>query len=182
MKILIIGAGLGGLAAAVALRSESTAHEVLVVDSAPELAEARQFLPQYMSVANCLVWQIGAGLQLTPNATRLLARWGLRSHIESLVTDPQVFSVLRYSDGKVLAERQKYGEEMLSKYKANFWDIHRADLQIALFRRAEELGVEFRFNSLVKEHDFDNCAITLSNGDRLEGDLIIAADGKILYS
>lgn len=41
MKIIIIGAGLGGLALAVSLRSETHRHDVVVIDSAPELAEVR---------------------------------------------------------------------------------------------------------------------------------------------
>ncbi|KAH9203818.1 hypothetical protein DL95DRAFT_500329 [Leptodontidium sp. 2 PMI_412] len=158
-KIVVVGAGLGGLAAAVSLKTESPKHDVLVLDSAPSLAE------------------IGAGLQLTPNATRLLERWGLRDRLENLVSNPQTFTVHRYSDGALLGKRENYGQEMLEKYKANFWDIHRADLQIALYDRARSLGVEFRFGVLVERHDFKIPEVIISTGERIGGDLIVAADG-----
>ncbi|KIW99461.1 uncharacterized protein Z518_11200 [Rhinocladiella mackenziei CBS 650.93] len=136
LKIIIIGAGLGGLAAAISIKTESPNHEVLVLESAPALAE------------------IGAGLQLTPNATRLLERWGLQPRLQNLVTCPEIFTIHRYSDGKLLGQRQHFGQEMLRKYRANFWDTHRADLQLVLYDRAESLGVKFRFGVLVEGHNF----------------------------
>jgi salicylate hydroxylase len=76
-----------------------------------------------------------------------------------------------------LGQRKHYGDEMLRKYKANFWDIHRADLQLALYAHAQELGVKFRFNVLVEKHDFSIPQVTMSNGEKIDGDLIVAADG-----
>ncbi|KAB5540244.1 hypothetical protein GE09DRAFT_252781 [Coniochaeta sp. 2T2.1] len=158
-KIVIIGAGLGGLAAAISIKTEAPQHNVLVLESAPALAE------------------IGAGLQVTPNATRLLERWGLNGRLQGLVSNPQVFTVHRYSDGALLGKRDNYGAEMLDKYQGNFWDIHRADLQTAMYERARELGAEFRFGVLVEGHDFSLPEVTLSSGEKIGGDLIIAADG-----
>lgn len=105
----------------------------------------------------------------------------MNSRLEKLVSKPQIFTVHRYSDGKVLGKRENYGDEMLSKYNANFWDIHRADLQLALFDRARALGVRFRFGVLVEKHDFSIPEVTLSDGERLRADLIVAADGKKTY-
>jgi len=67
---------------------------------------------------------------------------------------------------------------MLAKYKSPFWDMHRADLQIALFERAKELGVNFRLGALVTALDLETPSVTLVCGDRIEGDLVVAADGK----
>lgn len=69
---------------------------------------------------------------------------------------------------------------MLAKYKSPFWDMHRADLQIGMYERAKELGVEFKFGALVTSTELETPSVTLSNGDRIDGDLIIAADGKLL--
>lgn len=99
-----------------------------------------------------------------------------------MVSNPQTFTVHRYSDGALLGKRENYGQEMLEKYKANFWDIHRADLQIALYDRAQSLGVKFRFGVLVERHDFKIPEVILSTGERIGGDLIVAADGKKPYT
>jgi salicylate hydroxylase len=69
---------------------------------------------------------------------------------------------------------------MLQKYGSPFCDIHRADLQLAMFERAKQLGVGFMFDALVTKYDLESPSVTLSNGDQIQGDLIIAADGKIL--
>jgi salicylate hydroxylase len=116
-------------------------------------------------------------LQLTPNATRLLERWGLNANLESLVSNPKIFTVHRYSDGKLLGQRENYGDEMKQKYGAHFWDIHRADLQLGLYHHAESLGVKFRFGVLVESHNFIKPSVTLTNMEEIEGDLIVAADG-----
>ena len=116
---------------------------------------------------------------MTPNATRLLQRWGLGPRLEKLASSPEVFTIHRYNDGEVIGKRDGYGDEMLAKYKSQFWDIHRADLQMALYERAEALGVKFRFGALVTEHDFESPSVTLSSGERIECDLIVAADGKL---
>lgn len=99
--------------------------------------------------------------------------------LEKLASSPKEFTIHRYSDGALIGKRSKYDEEMLAKYKNPFWDMHRADLQIGMYERAKELGVEFRFGALVTSTDLDTPSVTLSDGDRIEGDLIVAADGKL---
>ncbi|CRL22669.1 Aromatic-ring hydroxylase-like [Penicillium camemberti] len=159
MNIVIVGAGLGGLGTALALKIAAPSINVLVLEAAAELAE------------------IGAGLQLTPNATRELLRWGLGDRLEKVATNPEVFTILSYKGDKLLGKRNGFGEEMSSKYGAPFWDMHRADLQIAMFERAQDLGVKFRFGVTVTTYDFEGSKVSLSNGDEVSGDLIIAADG-----
>lgn len=66
---------------------------------------------------------------------------------------------------------------MWQKYDAPFWDLHRVDLQLALVERAKELGVQLRLGARLSSIDFDKPAIVLENGDQLEADLIVAADG-----
>lgn len=68
---------------------------------------------------------------------------------------------------------------MLAKYDANYWDLHRADLQITLYERAMSLGVVFEFGTLVTEHNFETCELTCADGKKVKGDLIIAADGEV---
>ncbi|OJJ82587.1 uncharacterized protein ASPGLDRAFT_1496110 [Aspergillus glaucus CBS 516.65] len=161
MDIVIVGAGLGGLGTALTLKTAAPSHNVLVLESAPELAE------------------IGAGLQLTPNTTRLLLCWGLGDRLEKVATNPEVFTILPYKGDKLLGRRNGFGKEMICKYGAPFWDMHRADLQLAIFERAQELGVRFRFGATVTSYDFEGSKVSLANGNEVPGDLIIAADGTM---
>jgi len=69
---------------------------------------------------------------------------------------------------------------MKEKFGGPFWDTHRADLQMALYEKAQELGVEFQFGAKVTAYDFSKPTATLATGETLEGDLIVGADGKCL--
>ncbi|KAF5688945.1 salicylate hydroxylase [Fusarium denticulatum] len=164
LNIVVIGAGLGGLAAALSIKQEAPAHDVLVVESAPVLAEA------------CLV-MIGAGLQLTPNATRLLLKWGLKPSLEYLASSPEEFIIRRFDGRKVLGHRHNFAAEMLSKYKSPYWDMHRADLQLAMFEQAKSLGIRFEFGTTVTDVDIAIPRLTTDKGETITGDLVIAADG-----
>ncbi|PSN71900.1 FAD/NAD(P)-binding domain-containing protein [Corynespora cassiicola Philippines] len=159
LNIVVVGAGLGGLAAAISIKLEQPGHHVQVIESAGQLTE------------------VGAGLQVTPNATRLLSRWGIANDLAKLASSPEVFTIHRYSDGRIIGERKNYGAEMLEKYKSPFWDMHRADLQISMYDRALALGVDFRLGALVTATDLKAPSVTLKNGERIECDLIVAADG-----
>lgn len=77
----------------------------------------------------------------------------------------------------MIGQRDGYGEEMLKKYNSHFWDMHRADLQLAMYERAKEIGVEFEFGAIVTRHEFEDPAVILADGRYMESDLIIAADG-----
>lgn len=106
-----------------------------------------------------------------------MARWGLISSLKDVSSSPEEFTIHRYSDGEILGRRDKYGKEMLEKYGSPFWDMHRADLQLACYERAVALGVEFRFGAVVTNVDVDAPSVTLANGEIIRGSLIIAADG-----
>ncbi|KAH7112074.1 hypothetical protein B0J11DRAFT_562444 [Dendryphion nanum] len=160
LNIVIVGAGLGGLAAAISIKSEQPDHSVQVIESAPELSE------------------VGAGLQVTPNATRLLTRWKIAHILEKQSSSPEIFTIHRYSDGALIGQRENFGKEMIAKYKSPFWDMHRADLQIAMYNRAKTLGVNFRLGATVTTIDLDTPSVALSTGERIESDLIVAADGR----
>ena len=159
LSITIIGAGLAGLAASISI--SLSGHRVTVLEGASRLAE------------------IGAGLQITPNASRLLAHWGLLEKAESVAAIPTVLAVHRYSDGKVLAETREFDTDVREKYGAPFIDMHRVDLQRMLFERAEELGVCVRLGVRVAkiEHEDQRPRVILQDGSVEECDLVVGADG-----
>ena len=156
-RILIIGGGLCGLGAAIAIALEG--HQVVVFESAPA------------------IHQVGAGIQITPNGLRLLRKWGVAEALTPKATAPETFSMIRYDGQRVLAHRDDYHEELKSRYGEPIWCLHRIDLQQALAQRAGQLDVQILFSSRVRHVDFERPAITCENGHIEEGDLVIAADG-----
>ena len=156
LHVLIVGGGLGGLAAAISV--SLSGHRSTVFEGVNELRE------------------VGAGLQITPNGVRLLKAWGLAPLLEGKVTIPKVFSMYRY-DGRILAHRENYGDEIESRYGSSIWCLHRADLQKAMVDRACELGVEVKLGVRVEDIDQKAPAVVLAGGHAIQGDAIIAADG-----
>jgi salicylate hydroxylase len=121
--------------------------------------------------------QVGAGLQITPNASKLFAQWGILESLEPKAAEPTYLAVREYSDGKILSKTDSFNEDMRRKYNAPFWDLHRVDLQVALYERAKQLGVEVRLGARVADVDFETPLIQLESGEELRSDLIVAADG-----
>ncbi|KAL6860443.1 hypothetical protein ACO1O0_004471 [Amphichorda felina] len=154
LDVIIVGAGIGGLAAAISIALSG--HDVTVFESAKELLEAR--------------------IQLTPNCTRILQRWGLTDRLWSAAAEPTALVVHRYP-GQVLAQEVDMGRKMRARYGAPYLCMHRVDLQLALYDRARELGVRFRMGDRVDAVDFDLPALTTESGDRARADLLVAADG-----
>lgn len=82
LNIVICGAGIAGLAAAIALRRKG--HEVTVIESASRLLE------------------IGGGIQIPPNSSRILISWGLEEKFLEKVVQPNRMQFRRYATGEVL--------------------------------------------------------------------------------
>ncbi|KAK1144495.1 hypothetical protein N8T08_005368 [Aspergillus melleus] len=158
LRIIVVGAGLSGLATAISCASHG--HSVQVIEQAKELAE------------------VGAGLQITPNASRLFHHWQLPSSIWTDAAEPTSLTVHRYT-GQILAQENDFNRNIRAKYNnAPFIDLHRVDLQQALFARAKDLGVTFHLDTRVDRIDFATSTVyTLSQGRQFTGDLIVAADG-----
>ena len=108
--IVISGAGIGGLTAALALAAKG--FRVALLDKAAKLEET------------------GAGIQLSPNATRVLDGLGLRERLMPSVVAPAAV-VIRTARNKELA-RLPLGPGAATRYGAPYWMIHRGDLQAAL--------------------------------------------------
>lgn len=157
LDIKIVGAGMSGLATAVSCALAG--HKVLVLEGARELAE------------------IGAGFQITPNGAKVFKQIGILDALEPKAAEPTFLQVRRWSDGKILSRTDNFDKEMRRKYDAPFWDLHRVDVQRALADRARELGVEVRLGSRVEDIDFDAAKVTLKDGEVLQADLLVGADG-----
>ncbi|PPD14651.1 MAG: hypothetical protein CTY25_09950 [Methylobacterium sp.] len=159
---LIVGAGIGGLATALFL--VRAGWRVTIAEREATLHEA------------------GAGLQLSPNATRLLARLGMMADFTDLAVRPQEMVVRRH-DGTVLS-RPVLGKAAEQRFGAPFLVIHRGDLQNVLRQRAEKTsGIAFRLGHRIidlRETDDQVTGIfeTASGVTvRIAADLLVGADG-----
>jgi salicylate hydroxylase len=166
LHIIVVGAGLGGLSAVHTLAQAG--HRVTLLESAPAIGE------------------VGAGIQVSPNASRLLLRWGLGSALRTTAVRPEAITFNRYNTGERVGYT-RWGETMEKEYGAPYVHIHRADYHSMLLRLATSApNVIFRLNATVVDAQPDPTApgakgghvsITLAGGEIIHADLIIAADG-----
>lgn len=161
--IIIAGAGIGGLSAALALNARG--HDVLVVERTAKLAE------------------VGAGLQLSPNACRVLSGLGVLERLLETGVQPESLRIMSARNGSEIA-RLASGEQMTARYGAPYLVVHRADLQQALFDEAETRpGISFRFNSEILDSDDApedglRCRIRVgSDFETVTAKALIGADG-----
>lgn len=154
MKILVIGAGLGGLSASLGLRLDG--HDVEVVDAVQEFGE------------------VGAGIRMPPNSIRLLQRWGVDFDKMKKSLGGQ-YRFYRWKDGSTIT--QVSFEDAPKIHGAPYYQIHRADLHRGLLEAAEAAGVKIKTSARVVDYDFEAPSVTLEDGRKLIGDLVVAADG-----
>lgn len=125
--VVIAGAGIGGLTAALALAARG--FRVLVIETAERLEEA------------------GAGLQLSPNATRILIGLGLHERLSARALIPEAVSIMSVRHGGEIC-RLPLGEAAASRAGAPYWVMHRADLQAALLEQVHDHpGIELRLGA-----------------------------------
>lgn len=115
--VVVAGAGIGGLTAALALATRG--FRVIVLERAERLEEA------------------GAGLQLSPNASRVLIDLGLEPALAPHVIAPEAVSINSTRAGKEIG-RIPLGEAAAFRYGAPYWIVRRADLQSALLSRVQD--------------------------------------------
>ena len=114
---------------------------------------------------------------MTPNASKHLLRWGLGEHLPDLRDNTPCFKVRRWEDGKLIGRMET--EEHGRKYGGPYVQVHRADLQQALLKVAECNGVKVHTNSRIVDYDFDMPAMVTRDGEKIEKDMIFAADGEL---
>jgi salicylate hydroxylase len=114
--IFVAGAGIGGLTASLSLAARG--FRVVVLEKAERLEE------------------IGAGLQLSPNASRVLVALGLKERLHRAVT-PEALSILSARAGAEIL-RLPLGKAATERAGAPYWVVHRADLQTALAAAAND--------------------------------------------
>ena len=155
---IVVGAGLGGLTAAVALARKGVRVDVY------EQA--------------CLPGEVGAGIQLSPNAMKVLMRLGLGEKIAAAGFEPRSALIRHYRTGRTyLAMPLKAA--CRGRYGAPWFTIHRADLHAILVEAARGQGVGVHFGHMATGYSRDHSGIRLifSGEKSANADILIAADG-----
>jgi salicylate hydroxylase len=156
LHALVIGAGIGGTAAAIALRRAGL-----------DVSLFEQTMAQR---------EVGAGIQISPNASRLLGRYGLGEAMARAAVRPSAIVYRRWQDGRVLG-REELGDSIENRYCAPYYHFHRADL-IALL--ADAFGrKEIKLGRCLVDVEQDERGVTahFEDGTSERGDLLIGADG-----
>ncbi|WP_168715454.1 FAD-dependent monooxygenase [Streptomyces sp. LRa12] len=156
LRIAVVGGGIGGLAAALALTRKG--HEVRVYEQAPELREA------------------GVGMHLGPNGSRLLERWGLGERLRALGVRPAGMEVRDWSHGGTLV-RQPMGEEWLAEFGAPYYTIHRADLHTMLAESLPSGTVRAGHRLERFTETGGGVRLEFADGSTAGADVLIGADG-----
>ena len=158
-KVLIAGAGIGGLAAAGCLLLAG--HDVEIYEQAPALGE------------------VGAGIQQSANATHVLRHLGVLEVLEERAFLPPVTEFRLFDSGEVL-QALALAATHEERHGAPYLQLHRADYHAVLAARVEELKPgSIRLDATAAGFREDAASVTLhlAGGGRASGDLLIGADG-----
>lgn len=156
MRVLIVGAGIGGLSAAIALQRRGI--EAVLFERTTELKE------------------IGAGIAIAANAMKALDSLGLADAVRQIGTEPQFYEIRSWR-GEVLSRVSV--SEQREKLGATSVAAHRADLQAALVQGLAEAGgkVHLGTECVGFEQTEGYVWASFASGREERGDLLVGADG-----
>ncbi|MBT24154.1 MAG: hypothetical protein CMD60_01570 [Gammaproteobacteria bacterium] len=157
LEISIVGAGIGGLVAALALKKRG--HKPIIYEKTESLSE------------------LGAGIQLSPNANKVLEYLGVMEELQADVYEPEAFQFVHYRTGKILAQ-QTLKNSSLKIYGSPNYDVHRADLQKALLTVINKEEIQIEKNSEILDlYEEADSAFIRTKESVIESDAVIGADG-----
>jgi 3-hydroxybenzoate 6-monooxygenase len=155
--VVVVGGGIGGLSAAFALTRQGV--RVRVLERAEEFGE------------------VGAGIQIAPNCTRILHEYGLLDEARKLGVLPENMVMRDALDGRELTRLDL--RDLERRYGFPYMVIHRSDLHGMFLRACERAGVELLTDQLVTSYvnTETGARVRLADDRAQEAGLVIAADG-----
>ena len=156
--VLIAGGGIGGMTAALCFAQRG--FDVQVFEQSAEFSE------------------IGAGIQLSPNCTRVLHDLGLESALREVAFLPEGTQMRDWRSGRVISS-SRLGQHVLDTYGLPYYHIHRADLMQVLVHAADTTRkITLHAGACVENVEQNNAGVSLTAGsERYEGALLVGADG-----
>jgi salicylate hydroxylase len=120
--------------------------------------------------------EVGAGIQISPNASRLLARYGLGDAMDRVGVRPSAIVFRRWQDGRVLGG-EELGDAFASRYGSPYYHFHRADLLSLLGDAFGPKEIKLGRRLVDVEQDEKGVTAHFEDGASERGDLLIGADG-----
>ena len=157
--VMIVGAGIGGLAAGLALQRAGLT--VRIYEQSPALGE------------------VGAGLSISPNGALGLRSLGVMDAFQAKAYAPDYQCVRQYKTGRVLAHVPR-GDQLSAAYGERYYVIHRADLHTLLadaVRANDPAAIVLDHRALDVKQDAASVSVRFENGRMVEGKALIGADG-----
>ena len=156
--MVIVGGGIGGLAAALAAARAGRA--VRLLEQAPAFAE------------------VGAGIQLGPNVVRVLQGWGLGDALRRVAAFPAQLEVRNALTAETLGVLP-LGEHAVARYGAAYATVARADLHTLLLQAVQTHPVDLQLATILTQvqQDADGVHLQTAGGDRWQTPLLVGADG-----
>ena len=158
MRIAVAGGGIAGLTAAIALAARG--YSISLFERAAKFEE------------------IGAGIQLSPNAMAVLERLGVTPALDGHLVEPEALVVRSARSGAAIA-RLPLGRSARERYGAPYCTLHRADLQNALLATARKNpAIGFHMRADVRDvRPTEKSVLFTAGGLGRKADMLVAADG-----
>src|ERR1700719_3784443 len=156
LKVAIIGAGIGGLAAAIAMRRRGI--EVALYERSQKLEE------------------VGAGLQIGPNGFKVLRALGLEDELMANAFEPLSIMSITWDEGR-LRFRQPLKAIAREKYGAPYMTAHRADLHNLLRRGGRATPLTLGATCIGADSLNGGAVARFADGTTVEADIVVGADG-----
>jgi salicylate hydroxylase len=120
--------------------------------------------------------EIGAGLQMGPNAVKVIRALGLEERFEEVAAEPQVRLSLKWDDGTVRV-REAFKGPMQEQFGARYFTTHRADLHALLISCVPQEAIHTGAECVDVRNTGDGAVLRLADGREIEADVVIGADG-----
>ncbi len=154
-RVAIVGGGIGGLAAALAL--ERRGVETIVFEQAPTLSE------------------IGAGLNLTPNAIKALRALGVEDQVTAVASGSDFLNIRSWKSGRYISRTRR--GDFKEKFGAPNLSVHRADLLGVLAGALKTTDVRTGMRAVAIEGGAREAMVRFADGSAIEADIVVGADG-----